>query len=119
MKLFRWLWLALTLALLANGFRVAMFVVPIDQVQGEILRILFYHVPSWCEMGVFVRRQPDLLPPAYLILRQYNPARAMKADALALATAEMGVVFCLIGTDHRVAVGPSRCGASGGPGMHG
>ena len=36
MKALRWIWLALTLAVLANGFRVAMYVVPIDREQGEI-----------------------------------------------------------------------------------
>jgi heme exporter protein C len=96
MKLFRWLWLALTLALLANGFRVAMFVVPIDQEQGEISRILYYHVPSWCGMAVFFAVNL-ICSLVYLALRNKNLERALKADALALASAEMGVVYCLIG----------------------
>jgi heme exporter protein C len=96
MKLFRWLWLALTLALLANGFRVALFVVPIDQEQGEISRILYYHVPSWCGMGVFFAVNL-ICSLVYLALRNRDQARALKADALALASAEMGVVYCLIG----------------------
>ncbi|MBV8671908.1 MAG: cytochrome C assembly protein, partial [Acidobacteriaceae bacterium] len=53
MKALRWIWLALTLSVLANGFRVAIYVVPIDREQGEISRILYYHVPSWCGMAVF------------------------------------------------------------------
>jgi heme exporter protein C len=96
MKVFRWLWLALTLALLANGFRVAMFVVPIDQEQGEISRILYYHVPSWCGMAVFFAVNL-ICSLVYLALRNKNRERALKADALALASAEMGVVYCLIG----------------------
>ena len=96
MKLLRWLWLALTLAVLANGFRVAMFVVPVDQAQGEISRILYYHVPSWCGMGVFFAVNL-ICSITYLALRNRNQGRALKADALAVASAEMGVVYCLIG----------------------
>jgi heme exporter protein C len=96
MKALRWLWLALTLALLANGFRVAMYVVPIDQDQGEISRILYYHVPSWCGMAVFFAINL-ICSVTYLVLRNRNREGALKADALALASAEMGVVYCLIG----------------------
>jgi heme exporter protein C len=96
MKLLRWLWLALTLAVLANGFRVAMFVVPADQNQGDLSRILYYHVPSWCGMALFFAINLGCSI-TYLALRNRNPARALKADALALASAEMGVVYCLIG----------------------
>src|SRR5277367_3072814 len=76
MKLFRWLWVLVTLGLLAQGFRVAMFVVPPDSNQGEIQRIFYYHIAAWCGMSVFF---------------------AIKADALAISTAEMGVVFCSVG----------------------
>jgi len=100
MKLFRWLWLALTLGLLANGFRVAMFVVPPDKDQGDIARIFYYHFPSWCGMSLFFAINLGASI-AYLALRnktQINAQiRALKADSLALATAEMGVVFCTIG----------------------
>src|SRR5271165_2832885 len=95
MKIFRWFWLALTLALLANGFRVAMFVVPVDQLQGEIFRIFFYHFPS-AMMAFLFFFLSFLASIAYLIYRRSNPARAMKADAFALANAEMGVAFCTV-----------------------
>jgi heme exporter protein C len=96
MKLFRWLWFACTAGVLANGFRVAMYVVPEDQNQGQISRILYYHVPSWCGMSVFFSLNL-ICSIAYLVLKNRNQLRAMKADALALASAEMGVVYCLIG----------------------
>ena len=51
MKLFRWLWVVVTLGLLAQAFYVAMFVVPPDQTQGEIQRIFYYHIGSWCGMS--------------------------------------------------------------------
>lgn len=96
MKLFRWLWPVITLALLAQGFRVAMFVVPPDKDQGEIQRIFYYHIASWAGMGVFFAINLGASI-AYLAYRNKNLLRAMKADALAIATAEMGVVFCSIG----------------------
>lgn len=96
MKLLRWLWVVVTLGLLAEGFRVAMFVVPADQAQGDISRILYYHVPSWAGMAVFFG--VNLIASiAYLVYRNRDPQRAMKADALAISTAEMGVVFCSVG----------------------
>ena len=96
MKVLRWLWAATTLAVLANGFRVAMYVVPADRDQGDLSRILYYHVPSWCGMGLFFAINL-ICSVAYLALRNRNRARALKADALALTSAEMGVVYCLIG----------------------
>lgn len=96
MKVLRWLWAAATLAVLANGFRVAMYVVPADRDQGDLSRILYYHVPSWCGMGLFFAVNL-ICSITYLVLRNRNRAAALKADALALTSAEMGVVYCLIG----------------------
>ena len=96
MKLFRWLWVLVTLGLLAQGFRVAMFVVPPDSNQGEIQRIFYYHIAAWCGMSVFfaINLIASII---YLVYRNRDQNRAMKADALAISTAEMGVVFCSVG----------------------
>ena len=96
MKLLRWLWAAATLAVLANGFRVAMYVVPADREQGDLSRILYYHVPSWCGMALFFAVNL-ICSIFYLAVRNRNRTFALKADALALTSAEMGVVYCLIG----------------------
>ena len=96
MKLLRWLWAAATLAVLANGFRVAMYVVPADREQGDLSRILYYHVPSWCGMALFFAVNL-ICSIVYLAVRNRNRTFALKADALALTSAEMGVVYCLIG----------------------
>ena len=96
MKVLRWLWAAATLAVLANGFRVAMYVVPADRDQGDLSRILYYHVPSWCGMAIFFALNL-ICSIVYLALRNRNKVAALKADALALTSAEMGVVYCLIG----------------------
>lgn len=96
MKLFRWLWAILTLGLLAQGFHVAMFVVPPDSNQGDIQRIFYYHISAWCGMSIFfaINLVASIV---YLVYRNRNQLRAMKADALAISTAEMGVVFCTVG----------------------
>jgi heme exporter protein C len=96
MKLWRWLWLVATLGVLAEGFRVALFVVPPDAQQGDVFRIFFYHFPSWIGMGLFYLINL-ICSLVYLAVRNRNQALAMKADSLAVASAEMGVVFCFIG----------------------
>ncbi len=89
-------WLFLTLVVLANGLRVALFVVPADAAQGDLSRIFYYHLPAWIGTSLFFAL--NLLGSiAYLFLRHRNPERAIQADALAVAAAEMGVVFCTVG----------------------
>src|ERR1700683_2647120 len=96
MKLWRVLWLLVTLGVLAQGFRVALFVVPTDAAQGDVQRIFYYHIPSWVGMGLFfaINLACSLL---YLAVRNRNQTLALKADALAVTSAAVGVVFCLIG----------------------
>ncbi len=100
MKWFRWIWLAGTLALLGEAFYQAMYLAPTEATMGDIQRIFYYHFPS--AMLTFLFFFISLVASiAYLALRHRDPLRAMHADALALAAAEMGVVFCtavLIGT---------------------
>nr|WP_268235306.1 cytochrome c biogenesis protein CcsA [Silvibacterium dinghuense] len=96
MKWFRWVWAVVTMAVLANGFRVAMYVVPADRDQGDLSRILYYHVPTWCGMAIFFAINL-LCSIVYLVVRQSNRSLALRADALAVSSAEMGVVYCLIG----------------------
>jgi heme exporter protein C len=96
MKTFRWIWLALTIGLLGYGFYQAMYVVPTEATMGEVQRIFYYHLPSWFAMSIFfaVNLGASI---AYLAFRRSNPLRALSADALALAAAEIGVVFCTVG----------------------
>lgn len=95
MKALRWFWILLTIGLLAQAFRVAMFVVPPDANQGEVQRIFYYHVSSAMVsfLFFFVSFVASI---AYLAFRRTSPSRALAADALALASAEVGVVFCTV-----------------------
>ena len=96
MRALRWLWLLTTLAVLANGLRVALFVVPPDAAQGDLQRIFYYHFAAWIGTSLFFAL--NLLGSiTYLALRNRRPARALQADSLAAASAEIGVVFCTVG----------------------
>jgi len=95
MKLFRWILAIITLGLLGYGFHVAM-TVPADEAMFNVQRIFYYHLPSWIAMSLsFAANLAGSI--LYLITRNTRPAVAMRADALAVSTAEMGVVFCLVG----------------------
>lgn len=79
----------LTAALLGYGFYEAMFVAPTEKTMGDVQRIFYYHVPSAWTAGVlfFLNFVASIV---YLVRRN------SKADALAAASAEVGVVFCTI-----------------------
>jgi heme exporter protein C len=96
MKLFLRIWFVLTLAVLVRAFYVAMFVVPADADQGNIQRIFYYHLPS-AILGLIFPYLNFAASLAYLALRRSKPLAALKADAFALATAEITILFTTIG----------------------
>jgi heme exporter protein C len=79
----------LTAVLLGYGLYQALWVAPTERTMGDVQRIFYYHVPSAWTAGVlfFVNFLASI---AYLVWRN------TKADALAVAAAEVGVVFCTI-----------------------
>ncbi len=88
-------WLLLTCGLLVQGFHQAIFVAPTEETMGEIQRIFYYHVPSaWLTfLFFFISFIASIV---YLLSKRKHPLRALGADALALASAEVGVVFCTV-----------------------
>ena len=96
MKILGALWLLFTLGLLAIGFHQAIYVAPTEATMGEVQRIFYYHVPN-ATMGLVFPYVNLLASLAYLYLRNKNPLRAEAADALALASAEVTLVFVSIG----------------------
>jgi len=95
MKSLRWGWAVLTAALLGYGFYQAMYVAPMEATMGNIQRIFYWHVPAgWnAFLFLFVSFVASIV---YLASRRNHPLRAMGADALALASAEMGVIFSTV-----------------------
>jgi heme exporter protein C len=91
-----WLWLIATLAVLAEGYRQAIFVSPAEATMGDIFRIFFYHVPnaSWALVPPYINLLGSF---GYLFWRNSNPERAQASDALAIASAELTLVLTSIG----------------------
>ncbi len=79
----------ITLALLSYGLYQGLVVAPKELTMGDVQRIFYYHVPSaWTAfLCFFVNFGASIW---YLVKR--DP----KADAIALSTAEVGVVFCTV-----------------------
>jgi heme exporter protein C len=93
-----WLWFAISIAVLVFGFREAIFLTPADAAQGDVGRIFYYHVPSamWSLAFPYVNFIASLF---YLYWRKRDPLKALTADAMAVAAAEVSVVYssiCLI-----------------------
>jgi len=88
-------WFALTLAMLGFGFYEAM-TAPTEATMGNLYRVFFYHLPHTILSFVFpyLNCGASLL---YLFWRNRNVERAAAADAFALASAEVTVLFSTIG----------------------
>lgn len=83
------IWSLVSLALLSYGLYWALVGAPTEATMGNVQRIFYYHVPSaWTAFLLFF---VNFLASAWYLLR-----RRPGADALALASAEVGVVFCTI-----------------------
>src|ERR1700743_3458637 len=90
------LYALVTGSLMIWGFYQAMYVAPSDAMQGEISRIIYYHVPSFAAAFTFFSIS-FLGSIGFLAFRRSSPEWAQVADAWALAGAEVGVVFCSVG----------------------
>src|ERR1700739_2931427 len=79
----------LTALLLAYAFYEAMWVAPMERTMGDVQRIFYYHVPSaWTAFLLFF---VNLIASVIYLIR-----RNAKADAIAVVSAEVGVVFCTV-----------------------
>jgi heme exporter protein C len=88
--------LPIVLAILAVGFYQAIYVAPTEATMGNIQRIFYYHVPSNI-MGLIFPYVNLAASIVFLATRRSNPMRAQAADAVALASAEVTLVFVSIG----------------------
>jgi heme exporter protein C len=89
------LWLALTLLVLAYGFYRGM-TAPTEATMGNLYRVFFWHFPHTILSFVFpyLNCGASLL---YLVWRANNSERARSADAFAVASAELTVVYASVG----------------------
>jgi heme exporter protein C len=88
-------WFILTLGVIAFATRLGLFLAPVDALQGNVFRIIFYHVPHAMLSLVFpyVNLIASLF---YLYWRRRDPLRALTADAVAISSAEVTVVYASI-----------------------
>jgi heme exporter protein C len=94
-QLFGWLWFGATMLVMVYGFYQAM-TAPTEATMGNLYRVFFYHFPHTILSFIF----PYLNCGAsflYLFWRNRNPDRALAADAFALASAELTVVYASVG----------------------
>jgi heme exporter protein C len=89
------LYVTITVALLAWAFYQAIYVAPLDEMQGPVYRIFYYHVPHamLCFLFFAISLAGSI---GYLSFRRSNADWAQVSDAWALAGAEVGVVYCTI-----------------------
>jgi heme exporter protein C len=95
MPLWAQFYFLLTLAVLAYGFHQAV-IAPTEATMGNLYRVFFYHFPHTILSFVFpyLNCGASLL---YLYWRGRNPRRALAADAFALASAELTVLYASVG----------------------
>lgn len=76
-------------ALLLLAAYMALAVAPTEATMGSVQRIFYYHVPSaWTAFLLFLTNFAASI--VYLV------RRSQRADAMAVAAAEVGVVFCTV-----------------------
>ena len=79
----------LTAVLLSYGLYEALIGAPTEQTMGDVQRIFYYHVSSaWTAFLLFIIN--------FVASVLYLIRRSIKADIVALVTAEVGVVFCTV-----------------------
>jgi heme exporter protein C len=90
------LWAAATLVVLTIGFRQAIFLVPTEATMGNLQRIFYYHV-NHAILGLVFPYINCVASLAYLYWRRRDPLKALAADAWALASAELSILYVSIG----------------------
>ena len=95
MQLVGFAWFAMTLAVLTVGFREAIFLAPTESTMGDVQRIFYYHLPAAILGLVFpyVNFVTSLL---VLYWRRRDPMKTLAADAMAVASAEVTLIFTSI-----------------------
>ncbi|WP_317891088.1 cytochrome c biogenesis protein [Edaphobacter bradus] len=87
-----WLWFLATVAVLVVGFREAIFLVPTEATMGDVQRIFYYHLPH-AILGLVFPYVNFFASLAFLFWRRRDPLKALTADALAVASAEVTVLY--------------------------
>ncbi len=87
--------LLLALTVLGYGMYQALVVAPTEETMGNVQRIFYWHVPS-AMLGLIFPYVNFAASLGYLYLRRRNPFTALAADAVAVASAEVALIFTSI-----------------------
>lgn len=95
MHLVGFVWFGATLAVLGVGFLEAIFHAPTESTMGDVQRVFYYHLPAAILGLVFpyVNFVASLL---VLYWRRRDPMKMLAADAMAVASAEVTLIFTTI-----------------------
>jgi len=88
-------WFVLTLAAIVHATRLGLLLAPTEATMGNVQRIFYYHVPSSMLSLVFPYVN-FIASVAYLFWRRRDPLKALTADAVAISSAEVTVVYSSI-----------------------
>jgi heme exporter protein C len=85
-------WFLLTLAAIAYATRLGLFVAPTEATMGNVQRIFYYHVPT-SMLSLLFPYINFVASLCYLYWRRRDPLHALTADAVAISSAEVTVVY--------------------------
>lgn len=89
---FALIWLASTIAVLVVGFRQAIFLAPAEATMGNLQRIFYYHF-AHAILGLIFPYLNLIASVAFLYYKRRDPLKALAADAFAVASAEITVLY--------------------------
>lgn len=89
------IWFALTLAAIVYATRLGLLLAPTEATMGNVQRIFYYHVPT-SMLSLLFPYINFVASIAYLYWRRRDPLKALTADAVAISSAEVTVVYSSI-----------------------
>jgi heme exporter protein C len=88
-------WFVLTLAAIVYATRLGLLLAPTEATMGNVQRIFYYHVPT-SMLSLLFPYINFIAAVAYLFWRRRDPLKALTADAVAISSAEVTVVYSSI-----------------------
>ena len=89
------IWFVLTLAAIVYATRLGLLLAPTEATMGNVQRIFYYHVPT-SMLSLLFPYVNFVASVAYLYWRRRDPLKALTADAVAISSAEVTVVYASI-----------------------
>ncbi len=88
-------WVVLALGAIGYATRLALVVAPTEATMGNVQRIFYYHVPT-SMLSLLFPYVNFIASVFYLYWRKRDPMKTLTADAVAIAAAEVTVVYSSI-----------------------